>query len=267
MRARFRRTDASKVTTTAQDAASSVKRYRVTIPANIERVPLARWLKIYVWLVSLLAAALLFYEFIPWASVRREEWPAWVQAVGSIFAICIAIWVPYKQKKDADEAGEVRLRDDARRICLSLRDEMRALEATFTAGPNVLTILSLKEGEFFAGIIPIPAERFPIYKSVIGRLSLIEDDRLRSDIISAYDMAAALIFATTLNNQLLFDFRTQQGIFQYNKDDFQKDRCEFLLDELKKSGAKMRSICERTIVLVTAVLPLLDREVGCPIFE
>ncbi|KAF1016202.1 MAG: hypothetical protein GAK31_01691 [Stenotrophomonas maltophilia] len=40
-------------------------------------------------------------EWIGWCGLTASEQASWVQAVGSVFAICIAVYVPWKQRRYA----------------------------------------------------------------------------------------------------------------------------------------------------------------------
>jgi hypothetical protein len=220
---------------------------------------IVRWLN----LPQVIAAFLAFGLITDLILVGREcglsksDWAAWVQAVGSIIAIAIAIWVPYKQKQDAAAADVKDRHEEARRVCLAIRDELTMLQRLFTDGPNVSALLAIPPGEIFNRVLPSvdPIERFPIYGAVIGRLTMIDDDQLRQDIISAYEWATGLIHAGMQNNRMLAELSeaaAKRDVRQY----------DLRLTQLKESAAGMKHICKQTIERVTALLPALDRAAG-----
>lgn len=204
-------------------------------------------------LIFVVAIAVLVFArlFIP---TDRFDWPAWVQAVGSIAAILVAAWIPFLQKQDAITAEKERNREDARRICLAVRDELSMLQGLFTKAPNVVALLGLRPGDVFDVLVPVvvPGERFSIYRSVVGRLTLIDDDQLRQEIIWAYEFAIGMIHAGLQNNRLLLEVRELDRANQ-------EERYQFQIEQLKISAASMQFICKQTIERVNALLPDLDR--------
>jgi hypothetical protein len=74
-----------------------------------------KWIRAYAALALIAVASLLTYELIPWATVNRQDWPAWVQAVGSIAAIVAAFFLGERQaakaRKDAIDIVRIELRN------------------------------------------------------------------------------------------------------------------------------------------------------------
>lgn len=191
-------------------------------------------------------------------TTNSSDWPAWVQAVGSIAAILVAVWVPYQQKEDAAEEERDQRRIEARRVQLAIRDELKFLDEVFAVGPNVVKLLNLPEGSIFDSYIAIPQERFPIYKAVLSRLTLIEDDEQRRDIIAAYEWANALIHSAAQNNRLLTEFVEIDEKFQAHSNPYLAARRENQLKSLKLMADDMRNICAEVISRVKAVVLALD---------
>jgi hypothetical protein len=192
--------------------------------------------------------------FIP---SEQFDWPAWVQAVGSIAAILVTAWIPFLQKQDAIAAEKEKGREDARRICLAVRDELSMLQGMFIKAPNVVALLALQPGEIFDVLVPVvvPGERFSIYRAVVGRLTLIDDDQLRQEIIWAYEFAIGMIHAGLQNNRLITEARELDRTTE-------AERFQFQLEQLKISAVGMQFICKQTIERVNALLPALDRATG-----
>jgi hypothetical protein len=89
-----------------------------------------------------------------------SEAAGWVQAIGATLGIGIAIWVPLKQKADADAASESARRDVERRVCLAFRDELTLLAERFD-GENVRELLRDDAyDEIFERELPSPRQRF-----------------------------------------------------------------------------------------------------------
>ena len=189
--------------------------------------------------------------------LNAGEWSGWVQAVGSISAILITLGLTDHQIK-LQQRGELdRSKEEARRICLAIRDELTFLQQLFTKGANVVALLNLEPGEIFDVTVPtvVPTERFSIYRSVVGRLTMIENDQLRQDIIWTYETAIGMSHAGLQNNRLLLDARDA-----LRTDD--TDRYEFHVEQLKASAAGMQFLCRETIKRVENLLPALDEAIG-----
>jgi len=180
----------------------------------------------------------------------------WAQALFGALGIGIAIAVPYKQRADALRAEGERRQDEARRIRLAIKDELIALEQKFS-GANVIHLLALTGDEIFDRLLPINAVRFPIYNAVLDRLTLIDDDALRSEIIAAYEWADAMPIVADLNNRLLLEMRDIQAELHYRNDDFQRARHASQMIRLKEVRVGMQATCKNAIALVRALLPRL----------
>jgi hypothetical protein len=182
---------------------------------------------------------------------------AWFQAIGSIVAISIAIWVPYKQKKDAALADSAKSQEDARRVCLAIRDELTFLKRLFTDGANVIALLNLSPGDIFEVTVPtvVPTDRFLIYRSVIDRLTMIDSDQLRQDIIWTYETAIGMIHMGLQNNRLLaeaHEARREHDIVRIDRH----------TEQLKVSAMNMQMLCKQTIERVNNLLPILSLAAG-----
>jgi hypothetical protein len=189
--------------------------------------------------------------------LNSSEWAGWVQAVGSISAILITLGLTNYQIKQQQKGELGREQEETRRICLAIRDELTMLQKIFTTSANVAALLRLHPGEIFNVAVPtvVPNERFSIYRAVLGRLTTIEDDQLRQDIIWAYETAIGQIHAGLQNNRLLFGLRELDP-------EHQADRYEFQLDQLRASATNMQHLCKQTIERVNALVPALDRATG-----
>lgn len=135
----------------------------------------------------------------------KFDWPAWVQAVGSIEAILVAVWV------SADQANQQRERDEAneRSVVMGMLHSLRA-EIEFSlkhAGTEIAANLAQTEaGQPFLFRIVLPEYPFPIFDALIPRLGMIRESQLQRQIIHAF--ASAKSFAMTLNqhNELVIAY-------------------------------------------------------------
>lgn len=205
-------------------------------------------------LVGFVALALVMTGML--CGLSKSDWSGWVQAFAATVGIAIAIWLPYKQRVDAINAEAFRRQDDARRIRLALKDELMALQNKFPSR-NLSHLLSLGPDDIFDRLIPIKTVRFPIYASVIDRLTLIDDDALRSEIIAAYEWADAMPTTVELNNGLLLELRDIEAELHYRGDEFQRQRREFQLRRLQETREALQTICRTAVDLVNGVVPKL----------
>jgi hypothetical protein len=211
-------------------------------------------------IVASASTGIMIIVLVTWGNkvhLNSSEWAGWVQAVGSISAILITLGLTNYQIKQQQQGENERALEETRRICLAIRDELRILQKIIATSSNVAALLRLQPGEIFDIAVPtvVPNERFSIYRAVLGRLTLIEDDQLRQDIIWTYETAIGQIHAGLQNNRLLFELRELDP-------EHQADRYEFQLDQLRASAANMQQLCKQTIERVNALLPALDRATG-----
>lgn len=193
-------------------------------------------------------------SFINWTSANT---PAYLQAVGSMVAIAIAIWVPLRLSQETRNDEKRRDADRVRRVCLAFRDELRALQKTY-AGPNTTALAAVPAGEIFEIRIPVPIERFPIFNSMIGRITLIDDDVTRQAIIDAYASANALMELGFLNNELLKEHEILKYRVVNEPSGFNRDALNRNEQRLEAACSRMKALVRASKDRVDSVLPLLD---------
>lgn len=146
-------------------------------------------------------AALAFY-FVPGLDWSDESAPAWVQGIGSIVAILVAISVAIYQT-DAQRARDKAVADgELRGLLLSLRSELLSnlsmLEVQI--GP---IIRAKPPGEPFYTTYPLPEDPFHVYNALLPRLATMTDDSLRDSIVNTYTLAKGFVLTVRFNNGLL----------------------------------------------------------------
>src|SRR5690606_11411810 len=62
--------------------------------------------------LAAIAGLVLIGVFVWQRPTNPAEWAAWMQALGSIVAVGVAIWVPYKQRENQRRDEAVKLRGD-----------------------------------------------------------------------------------------------------------------------------------------------------------
>lgn len=151
-------------------------------------------------------AVVLFTGMAIWCGAlflkKPDEWPGWVQAVGSVIAIYVAIIVAIyqtaTQKREATDAADAELRG----MLLSLRAEMSSTLGLLEdrVGPQ---IRDKPAGHAFNLIYPVPENPFHVYDALLHRLGTIGDDALRTQIVRTYSGAKGFVHTVRFNNDLL----------------------------------------------------------------
>lgn len=140
-----------------------------------------------------------FFLFRPSSS---PEWAAWVQAVGSVLAILVAVAVSYWQHKAQDRRDQLREAKDVENMLNSIHDEIEILWLGFNEKIGE-TLLQSEPGVPFAVTWPAPDRPFIIYEGHIDRISMVQDADIRKAIIVTYARADGLLQSFRMNNALI----------------------------------------------------------------
>lgn len=126
---------------------------------------------------------------------------SWVQALGSIIAIAIAIAVPWWQKRQAMKQAQDVDRAQLRHLLHTLLDEITvAVEAFKEEGDN---LLATEAGTPIRTTIPLLENPFPIYHACMPKLGQIPDEGLRKLVIIGYGRAIGFVASVRFNNVLI----------------------------------------------------------------
>lgn len=161
------------------------------------RAPILECLAVASLLV--MAATVIFVLF---PSMQSSDTAAWVQAVGSVVAIGVAVWLPHRQHKQDLEREKQREQEEVRSMLNSLRDEMSNLWDAFETKIGQ-DLANSQAGTAFEYFWPAPDRPFVIYDACVDRVGKIQDDRLRQLIIITYARAMGLVYSFKMNNLLV----------------------------------------------------------------
>jgi hypothetical protein len=164
---------------------------------------------------SLLAIAFTVLVLL-FPSMRGQDVAAWVQAIGSIGAVLIAVGLFYAQHEKARElisaqdaqaiAREKEAeRAEIRHLLRSLRDEISVVVEGFEKRNGKL-LMEGKQGEAFWYQIPVPDRPFPVYESSVDRIGKIPNDELRRLIVIGYGRALGVVQSIRMNNIIVSKF-------------------------------------------------------------
>lgn len=195
--------------------------------------------------------------------LHSSDVAGWVQAIGATLGLAIAVWLPFKQKQEA-EARELALsRDSARRVRLAFLDELTFVRSSILT-TNVASLLSGCES-YFKLEIPIPSQKFPIYSALGGRITELDDDELRQSVIAAYANVSSLIDIVKMHNRQLIeclDIKTRIGLSESESLHLELNKVE---NRLSETTSHMRSICRASIDKTCRAIELLEQSLGNPV--
>lgn len=136
--------------------------------------------------------------------LSKSDASSWVQAVGVTLGIGIAIWVPWKQNRDARKADQEKAQEQVCRIRVAIADELQGYASDF-AFPSLYHdyLVSKSEEMIFDWELPVEEPYLPIYTAMCSQLPLIDDGHLRTQVIAAYRSITNFTSQMRENNRLL----------------------------------------------------------------
>jgi hypothetical protein len=149
----------------------------------------------------LLAFGALFAAFAFNPPKTSGDWASWVQAWGSIAAICAAIWIAFDQHAKVREQQEQARRDEVRNFLSGIREELHINWVVYmqTVGN---TVLDVKAGAAVDITWPVPENPFKVYASTVGLIGRVPDDEIRKQIVATYVVAGGLLLTWEMHNTM-----------------------------------------------------------------
>lgn len=151
--------------------------------------------------ISGAAALTLYLAYVLTPLDKGFDWPAWVQAVGSISAILAAIWV------SEDQGRQQKLRDATREkaeIVGTLRSLLAEVQTTLLYLDQMGPVLHAKKaGHPIRSVFSLPEYPFPVFDGVIPKLGAISDGELLREIIHSYGYARSLAITATVHDKMV----------------------------------------------------------------
>lgn len=135
-------------------------------------------------------------------NLSSAEWAAWVQAVGSVIAIFVAIGVSYWQHRAQERRDRRREAQDVENMLDSIHDEIEILWSGFNQKIGEM-LLQSKPGVPFAVTWPGPVRPFVIYEGHNDKIGMVQDAEVRRAIIVTYARADGLLQSFRMNNALI----------------------------------------------------------------
>jgi hypothetical protein len=144
-------------------------------------------------------AALIIARYILFP--KNFDWPAWVQAIGSIAAILVAVLV------SSDQAEQQRQRDakqEKGEIAGVLRSILAETQTTMLyMSEQVRPHLNTQPDQAIRTVFALPDYPFPIFDALIPKLGVIPSAGLQMQIIQTFAYAKSLSMTAKTHNGLV----------------------------------------------------------------
>lgn len=138
-------------------------------------------------------------------------WAGWVQAIGSVVAILVAVWVAYYQHQKTEARLRASEANEVRSFLLGVREELAISWRVYMqqAGDG---LAKTEKGEVVQLTWLPPEQPFKVYGATVGKIGNVPDDDLRASVIQTYVVAGGLLYTWKTHNQLLSEFESRDGI-------------------------------------------------------
>jgi hypothetical protein len=167
-------------------------------------------MKIDGWQLPLAAFAgvMAVSAFCAYPAKTSADVAAWVQAVGSIGAILVAVWVAHRQytqtrqlELDHVAAAEAKEKAEVRAFVQSVKQELSSIWEGYSTGIRP-ALLAVADGSYFGMIVAAQTDAFTVYNNASPQVGKVDDEELRRLIVETYARAKGHIYSMQLNNAL-----------------------------------------------------------------
>lgn len=135
-------------------------------------------------------------------NLSRTDWPGWLQAVGSVWAVLVAVWVSWNQSESQRTRDELAAKAEIAGVIRCLRAEVET--TLMYANSHIASDLNIsRSGTPFRVMFPIPDNPFPIFDALIPKLGIISNDEMQREIIHTYAVAKSLAATIRHHNLML----------------------------------------------------------------
>lgn len=126
------------------------------------------------------------YYAVDWTKIDSPQWAAWVQAIGSVLAILVAVGVAWHQGESQRRREDERALNDGNALLRCLRADMTShLEQVHTGFSPIINATG--PGQPVLSMFPVPEDPFSMYNALLPKLGIIQDDNLRVQIVRSCD--------------------------------------------------------------------------------
>lgn len=191
----------------------------------------------------------------------RQDWAAWVQAVGATAGIGLAVWLPVRQRRIDVAAGEANRREMQKRICLAFHDELWLLLDRASKGPSVAEIMRDAPGEIFNVELPLLDNPFPVFGATIGKLVEVDDAAVRHAVIVAYEYGRNVTSMARMNNRRLMDLQHLHRQQAESRNPVLDQEIENQIEQLRELRSQMRSVMTGAIENISHAVGVLAKAI------
>jgi hypothetical protein len=158
---------------------------------------LERFLLLYVLGLTCILILLAAYSFLPGGGF---DLPTWVQAVGSIAAILVAVWVSSDQTKQQRQRDDQREADEIEGVIRCIKAEVQT-SLKYMSREVLPALEHVSSGDPIRFEFRLPEYPFPIFDALIPKLGMLPT-LLRQQMIHTYAQAKSLAITTSVHNDL-----------------------------------------------------------------
>ncbi|MNQ94563.1 hypothetical protein D3C85_1100840 [compost metagenome] len=178
---------------------------------------------------SALVVAALAAGFAINGKLWSQEAAAWVQAVGSLIGLAVAIFVPWLQHRHKCQGEDDAERKVVARMVDGIHEELETSFKIFNSRFGDMVKKS-KEGTAISNIFRVPKDPFPVYRAWAGEIGRIGNRAVRTNIVETHVYVMGLMGTLETNNELI------EALDQAEREEPSAGAA--ILDTLKSEAAK-----------------------------
>lgn len=153
----------------------------------------------------LLVFGLLFAAFASNPPSSSGEWASWVQAWGSIAAICAAVWVAAYQHEKTELRAIRESEKEVENFLAGVREELRISHTVYMVQVGQ-ELEKSQPGQPIWFSWAAPGDPFKVYGATVGVIGRVRDDAIRQQVISTYVIVGGLLHTWATHDLLLEDY-------------------------------------------------------------
>ena len=188
-----------------------------------------------------------------WHPHETGDWAGWFQAVGSITAVGVAIWVSHKQYRDARVIEQEKRNSEVLAYLQAIHAELSTLWDGYSNGVGTALKL-LPEGRPFMVSWGGTIDAFTIYNNNSVFVGRISDSELRTLLVSSYAKFKGIILSINTNNGLLTKLQEQ---FQAGEWDRNQSQLIEYAGALKRDDSELSLRIPRLLSVIEAHIATL----------
>ncbi|RIJ02182.1 hypothetical protein DXK93_18540 [Achromobacter sp. K91] len=184
------------------------------------------------------------------------EWASWVQAIGSIGAILIAVWVSHRDNRNAVDRAALAEQEEGRRAPEALATELTVHWKHYQDVAGA-AIERHPAGMAFKNYWLPPENPFPMFHGYAGKMHLIANADLRRQLVYAYSSFQTLFTAYKSNNKSMDELNEINRLMSQNHNQANA-LGSVVIERMTRYSASIRNAHERAKDATAKVAMLLE---------